>query len=184
MRLSIFLAVIFYFGVLSTQAQQCGQANYLDFLESEQPGLKDAVDKSFFTALDQSKLKTKSGDDSIYQIRVVFHVVYNNQIQNIDDSLIYSQLRVMNEAFRRTNADTSSMRDTFRSVAADSRIEFVMATEDPNGNPTNGIVRKQSARQTFGSANASLRSSDFVKNGRNLTGHFNCHKEHIHINYL
>lgn len=81
----------------------------------------------------------KSGD--IYQIPVVVHIVYTNATQNIDDSLFYNQIAVLNEDFRRMNADTIHTRSEFLPIAADAEIEFYLATTDPDGNPTTGITR-------------------------------------------
>lgn len=143
----------------------CGQTAYLEYLDSIQPGFQAEAENTFFTALRESKIKTKKEQDTVFKIKVVFHIVYNTNDQNINDSFIYSQLKVMNDAFRRTNPDTVNTRDIFKPVAADAGIEFVMATEDPEGNPTDGIVRKKTVRQTFGSNPTNLRAADLVKNG-------------------
>ncbi len=160
------LAFLGLFNRVSAQAT-CGQEAYLKYLESIQPGVQKQLDSAFFAALGQSKIKTKNEGDTVLEIKVVFHIVYNNQTQNIDDSLIFKQLKVMNEAFRRTNSDTSETRDIFKPVAADARIEFVLAKIDPNGNPTTGIVRQQSIRPFFGSSPVNLGFADLVK-GRNV----------------
>jgi hypothetical protein len=73
----------------------------------------------------------------------VFHVVYKNAAQNIPDSLIHSQIRVLNECFRKQNTNYSNTRPIFDSLGADVEIEFCLAKYDPQGNPTTGIVRKQ-----------------------------------------
>ena len=142
----------------------CGQTAYLTYLETLHPGFNEAAENTFFTALRESKIKTKKEQDSVIKINVVFHIVYNNAQQNIEDSLVYSQIRVMNDAFRRTNADTVNTRDTFKPFAADAGIEFVLATQDPDGNPSNGIIRKETFRGTFGSNPTSLSAADLVKN--------------------
>lgn len=160
--------VLFVFGLFfSTNVfsqDRCGHVEYLKYLESIDSGINRSIDESFFRALSQSKIKSKRADDTVYRIKVVFHVVYNSDIQNIHDSLIYSQLEDLNHAFRRTNADTINTRDTFKDVAGDARIEFELAQVDPLGNPTDGIVRQQSVRQTFGSSPTNLGLADLVKN--------------------
>ena len=80
---------------------------------------------------------------AIITIPVVFHVVYNNSAQNISDAQIMSQLDVLNEDFRRLNADTVNTPSAFQGVAADTEIEFCLAIRDPNGNLTTGITRDQ-----------------------------------------
>ncbi len=81
--------------------------------------------------------------NSIIQIPVVVHVVYKNATQNIADSLIHSQIKVLNECFRKTNPNYVNTRPIFDSLGADIEIEFCLASKDPQGNPTTGIIRKQ-----------------------------------------
>ena len=76
-------------------------------------------------------------------IPTVVHVVWNTTPQNITDAQIHSQIDVLNRDFRKTNATWSTCRRVFRPLSADARIEFVLATTDPAGNPTNGIIRTQ-----------------------------------------
>lgn len=61
---------------------------------------------------------------------------------NVPDVAVYEQIQTLNEDFRRTNADAGTEPAVFQAVAADSEIEFCLAVRDPNGNPTNGIIRK------------------------------------------
>lgn len=84
-------------------------------------------------------------------IPVVFHVIYNvdSLHQNIPDSVIYSQIDVLNEDFRRLNPDTDDIRSIFDSLSSDIEIEFCLASVDPSGNPTSGIVRTSTNVQAF-----------------------------------
>jgi hypothetical protein len=74
-------------------------------------------------------------------IPVIVHVIYHTAAQNISDAQIQSQIDVLNEDFRHRGINTNQTPDKFKSVAADVNIEFKLACTDPNGNPTNGIVR-------------------------------------------
>lgn len=87
--------------------------------------------------------------DQLVTIPVVVHVVYANTTQNISDSQIYSQIDVLNEDYRRQNADSINTPLVFHSVAADTRIEFVLANFDPLGNPTSGITRTSTSKAQF-----------------------------------
>ena len=58
---------------------------------------------------------------------------------NLSLAHIESQIDVLNEDFRRLNADTVNTPPGFS--VADSEIEFCMAVVDPNGNPTDGVTR-------------------------------------------
>jgi hypothetical protein len=169
MRIVLFLLSFTCLSTSSVLMAQgfCGQMAYLTYLENQNAGLKEAAENTFFAALRGSKIKTKREHDTIYQIKVVFHIVYNNPQQNIEDSLVHYQLKVMNDAFRRINSDTINTRDTFRPFAADARIEFVLSTQDPDGKPSSGIIRKESRQSAFGSNPLDLSAADIVKT-RNL----------------
>ncbi|MGL5080480.1 MAG: M43 family zinc metalloprotease [Microcoleaceae cyanobacterium] len=84
-------------------------------------------------------------------IPVVVHVVYNSSTpeQNISEAQIRSQIDVLNRDFRKQNPDIASIPSVFQALAADARIEFVLATTDPSGNPTNGITRTATTATEF-----------------------------------
>lgn len=138
----LFTLIIPVFSICTLSAQQrCG--THEKFLENAQlyPGYADAVNHTF----EQAKQLATSGqwDKSgpVYRIPVVVHILYINPGQNIDDSLVYNQIQVLNEDFRRANPDTVNTRNEFKPIAADAGIEFYLATTDPQGNPTTGITR-------------------------------------------
>ena len=85
------------------------------------------------------------GNRTVYTIPVVFHVVWNTAAQNISNAQLQSQLDVLNEDFRRTNANANNTWPQ----AADTEIQFCLATVDPNGNTTSGITRRQTTVTTF-----------------------------------
>ena len=90
-----------------------------------------------------------SNNTNTYYIPVVFHVVYNSESQNIPDSVITSQIDVLNEDYRRLNANASETRDEFLEFAGDANIEFFLANIDPDGNQTNGIIHQYTEREEF-----------------------------------
>lgn len=80
-------------------------------------------------------------DDEIVRVPVVVHVLYDRPEFNISADKIRTQLRVLNEDYRMLNADINHVPAEFASLAADVGIEFALATKDPAGKPTDGIVR-------------------------------------------
>jgi len=94
-----------------------------------------------------------------YKIPVVVHVIHNGELiglgANITDDQILSQIAVLNEDLRKLNADTADTQPPFKPVAADFEVDFVMAKQDPDGLPTNGIIRVQGNRSSWGFANDS-----------------------------
>ena len=92
-------------------------------------------------------------DASIYCIPVVVHVVHQGEPvgegRNISLAQIEDQIRILNEDFRRQNADTVNTQPLFLPVAADVGVEFVLAQQDPNGLPTNGVVRVVGTQDSY-----------------------------------
>lgn len=84
---------------------------------------------------------------TVYKIPVVVHVVYSSAdpSQNISDAQIYSQIKALNEDYRKQNTDIGLIPSAFSALAADVEIEFCMASIDPTGAPTNGITRTQTS---------------------------------------
>lgn len=77
--------------------------------------------------------------EGVITIPIVVHVIYNNQTAtNISDEQIYSQIKVLNEDFRREKGTRGYNTD---SVGADVEINFCLASVDPQGNFTSGINR-------------------------------------------
>lgn len=81
-------------------------------------------------------------------IPVVFHVIHEGGTENISKAQIEDQIRVLNEDFTRTNADTVNTRDIFLPFAANPNINFRLAQIDPDGNCTEGITRTFSSQTT------------------------------------
>jgi len=87
----------------------------------------------------------------VLTLPVVVHVVHHPQApeQNISDEQIHSQLNVLNQDFRRSNPDVVNVPDPWRPLVADARIQFQLATVNPNGDPTDGILRIETGRRDF-----------------------------------
>ncbi len=83
--------------------------------------------------------KDASAAGQVYIIPIVFHIVHNNGGENISDTQVEDQVRILNDDYRKRSYDTASIIDAFKPIAADCKIEFRLATIDPNGNCTNGI---------------------------------------------
>ncbi len=144
-HISLLAIVLLITGSSFSQAnfKRCGTVEAMQHREQQAPGYMARVRACFDNAkqLADANRLNRSGNDTIYRVQLVFHVVYTSAIENIPDSVILSQVEVLNEDYRRLNADTSLTRDEFKPVAGDARIEFYLATTDPDGNPTTGITR-------------------------------------------
>lgn len=89
--------------------------------------------------------------ETITVIPVVVHVVYHTEEQNIADSVVYSQIKVLNEDYRKIRG-TNGWNDN--PVGADTKYEFRLATVDPFGKPTTGITRTHTDVISFGIDNS------------------------------
>ncbi len=82
--------------------------------------------------------------DEIIHIPIVVHVVnYTPDPFTISDEKIQSQIDVLNQDFRKKNPDHTKTPDEFAHLVTDVGIEFSLATTDPNGKPTTGIIRTE-----------------------------------------
>ncbi|MFN4123687.1 MAG: M43 family zinc metalloprotease [Flavobacteriales bacterium] len=131
------------------QHRNCGFEAVKKHLEENDPTYKAnkaQIEKDY----QQYLLSEQKNDRNIFRIPVVVHVVYRTNQENISDAQILSQINVLNQDFRRLNADASNTPALFLSAADDPGIEFCLATRDPQGNPTNGITRTQTTVTSFG----------------------------------
>lgn len=101
------------------------------------------------------------GERAVVTIPVVVHVVYNTTSENISDSRILSQIDVLNEDFRRLNADASETPSYWTSIAADCEIEFCLATKDPSGASTTGITRTSTTKTSFSTTANEMKFSTY-----------------------
>jgi Pregnancy-associated plasma protein-A/Secretion system C-terminal sorting domain len=149
MRTLIFavLSILVSHGQLLAQ-QACSSFSYQQQALLNDPSLRNEV--STIEKFIQQKIASRAattagrpqGGNVIIKIPVVVHILYNQPGENISDEKVYSQLRVLNESFRRLNADTIKTPNAFKAIAADCEIEFQLATSDPQRRNTTGIIRK------------------------------------------
>jgi len=90
----------------------------------------------------------------VVSIPVVVHVVWNTFAQNISAAQVASQIAVLNEDYRKLNADWSTTPDVWEPLVADAQFEFCLATRDPVGCPSNGITRTWTGVPGFGTNDA------------------------------
>lgn len=148
------LIFTFLLTVLSiiSYAQQCGTPAFQALLENSSAEYRNntIITNKIITEHAQRKsLARINASEEIYRIPVVVHIIHNNanniiggaKNSNISDEQIYSAIRVLNEDYRKTPG-TNGYNNS--SIGADTKIEFCLASRDPDGNLTNGIVRKYS----------------------------------------
>lgn len=94
----------------------------------------------------------------VVKIPVVVHVVYKTAREKISNAQVLSQIKVLNQDFRKKNTDRSKVPSPFKPLAADPKIEFVLAKRDPKGKPTKGILWKKTNKSSF-STNDDVKSA-------------------------
>ncbi len=129
---------------------RCGYEQALTKMELAHPGYLEAVNQTFENAKQLAETRKVSGGQQTLCVPVVFHVVYNQADGNLPDSVLLSQIDVLNEDYNRSNPDTNLTRSEFDTIAGNGGVRFYMATIDPDGNATDGITRTQTSTATFG----------------------------------
>tara|TARA_Y100000813_G_scaffold160384_1_gene120723 strand:+ start:662 stop:3679 length:3018 start_codon:yes stop_codon:yes gene_type:complete len=131
----------------------CHTMGNLERLMHEKPKMSQRmalIEKQTEMHVRQVKANPAQHSQLVVTIPVVFHILYNTAAENISEAQVMSQMDILNEDFRRLNAD----QDNEWSQAADTQIEFCLASQDPNGNPTDGILRVPTNLTSFGTNDA------------------------------
>jgi len=103
----------------------------------------------------------------ILRIPVVFHVVHVGEAEgdstNISDEQIFSAISALNDDFRKVPGTSGD------GHGVDTKIEFCMASVDPDGNPTDGIVRHDASDLVYyGNGSINMPYVDYGVNAGNL----------------
>mgnify|MGYP002623482004 CR=1 FL=1 len=127
---------------------QCGTMQVLELMKQQDPTLEEKLNKLEGNV--QEYLKHNQGSQrDVITIPVVVHIVYKTTAQNIPDSQIHDQIRILNEDFSKTNPDAWKVPGWFAPLAANCQINFVLANRDPKKKPTNGIIRQSTTKTSF-----------------------------------
>ncbi len=125
----------------------CGTDYFLEQQILKDPSLQNVAEQNWI--LSDGPSSQPEGARAVKIIPVVFHVFHDGEEGNISYDQILSAMDMINQDFRRTNSDASSTRAIFAPYAADSEIEFRLATIDPNGDCTKGVVRQDIGFNSF-----------------------------------
>ena len=149
-RLLITFIICTPFLLFSQNMPICGYDLLIESQQKENPLYKQSIDKAFKDAKAWSENNPlPSNQNSLLKLPVVVHLLYTNNDENISDDIIKSQIDVLNEDYRRLNADTNETRAQFDTLVGRLNFEFFLATTDPDGNPTNGITRTSTTISSF-----------------------------------
>ena len=87
--------------------------------------------------------------EGVITIPVVVHVVANTDEQDISVEQVTSQIDVLTADFRAQNADVDQVPGPWVGLVGDTQVEFTLATEAPDGEPTTGITRTRTDVPAF-----------------------------------
>lgn len=157
MKRLLFIAAFLSIGIFAHSQMECRSFSYRQKLLARSPEIASAVEaiEAFTKNLKDSK-STATNDLGgsgktlpLITIPVVVHILFNSSDQNISDAQIRSQIDVLNNDYRRQNADTDRTPEIFHQFAADCGFQFELAQTDPFGYATTGIVHKHTSIVAF-----------------------------------
>jgi hypothetical protein len=136
----------------------CNTDEYTRELIAKDPKIaqiQEALDKVLRGAISKTTSNSAVYDfkqDSAYAaitktklvIPVVVHIIHDFGADYVADTSIYTMIRNMNDVYQGKNADLVDVIPVFKPYIGVMNMEFRLAQRDPNGNPTNGITRRQS----------------------------------------
>ncbi len=150
-----FLAVLLASNQLFAQ-RTCGTMEYMNQLGNTESkvALEKWIKKKQLESPSTGLKSFNANDITVYQIPIVVHVIHNGEAigagTNISDAQIQSQIDVLNEDFRKLNADSVNIPAEFKPLYSDIGFEFIMAKRDPSSQATNGITRTQGSKTLWG----------------------------------
>ncbi|MEQ8925094.1 MAG: choice-of-anchor J domain-containing protein [Fulvivirga sp.] len=144
--------------IASKGQDRCGIEMYQQMLKNKN---KVSETTEHFEQWMQNRLSQRKSETNrqerteaeVVTVPVVVHIIHNGEPIgsgiNIPDEQILSQIEVLNEDFRRTNADRDNTPTAFQPIAADIEINFELASRDPEGLTTTGINRVNGGRDLW-----------------------------------
>lgn len=144
---TLVFGILFLFNQLSAQQiNKCATDEKVISKLLQDPAAVENYLRFAYSIKENNGTGSRGGSERV--IPVVFHIIHQGGSENISKEQIEDQIRVLNEDFTRTNADTGNTRAIFKPVAANPNIIFRLAQKDPQGNCTEGITRTFSSLTT------------------------------------
>ncbi|HLC84001.1 MAG TPA: hypothetical protein VJI69_09225, partial [Bacteroidia bacterium] len=124
---ALFLTALTFNFATAQEVKLCSTTEMMNKYFNENPSLKQAylAEEQAAVLADQIAFANgyKEGDGKsmlpIYTIPVVFHILHEGGPENISDAQIFDEMRILNEDYRKLNADISAVVPSFTSIAAD-----------------------------------------------------------------
>lgn len=137
--------LLMWSGRLFSQELYCGTDQMKQMLQQRNPSVSHAEDHTNLTIYNSILSGERNNfkfNGSVYTIPVVFHIMHDNGPENIADSIVQQGINELNLRFQNSFP-------YFDSTGHQVNIQFCLASVDPQGNPTSGITRHQTALTNF-----------------------------------
>ncbi|WP_185965553.1 M43 family zinc metalloprotease [Flavobacterium zepuense] len=135
----------------------CAATEYSSYLKSKNIGQTTTQFESWLAPKlsETATLRSGQSTNQVVSLPVVIHIIHDGDevgiSENIPDARILSQLQVLNEDFRRIQGTPGYVEGN---AGTDMEIEFCLAQQDPDGNPTTGITRHNLGKASWNSMEA------------------------------
>ena len=86
---------------------------------------------------------------AVTTVPVVVHVVYKTADEKITVAQVKSQIAALNKDYRATNPDKSTVPAVWKGLVTDARVQFALATRNPAGKKTSGILYVPTRQTSF-----------------------------------
>jgi PKD repeat protein len=131
----------------ATINHSCGTDQAMKDAIDNIPGVKERIEQAKVDAM----LRKASLANAIQSlppfnldtIAIVFHVLHENGPENIPNQVIYDAVDQLNRDYQLLDPDTTDIDPYFKARSGATNIVFKLATKDPTGACTNGIIRHQ-----------------------------------------
>ena len=143
-----YLVVLFFIvsGFQLFSQQRCSMEEYVNRQVREDISLKDKLEQVDVFTRERTNsagvAQRVNGIPETITIPVVFHVLYHTPGENVDKIILDRLIAALNRDFNKRNADSSNIPSVFKPYATSMGFEFKLATMDPQGRGTIGVVKK------------------------------------------
>lgn len=131
----LFILLLISFSSFSQSHLHCGTDVAMRKFYQAHPGAEQQRKAHLINSV-----KKRAANSATYTIPVVFHILHLGGPENISDAQVKDALTILNRDFSKHNADTAFIIPEFKLLADSTKIQFALATLDPNGICTNGII--------------------------------------------
>ena len=144
------LLLLFLLPTLVMAQHTCGADEYNQVFIDKNPKHYQQIEYKLQEYIEKRNNNLSSQPYDPVTIPIVVHIVWNDSVENLHDSIIYQQIEVINRDFNLQNTDTTILTDTLKLLPDNFKINFSLVTQDSLGNPHSGIIRVNTHQTAFG----------------------------------